>query len=460
MEVSDEEMRNYLMERNIGFNFKTNKSKIPRLNKKKLKQCYDTCINVNNLGDISKLQYDNIPDFDLFNFSFPCTDISIAGKQKGMKDEEGNTTRSGLYVYGIEVIKAKQPKYIMIENVKNLISKKFIHNFNDMINEIESLGYNCYYPTKDDNYTPTCLNAKNYGIPQNRERIFVICVRKDVDNNGFVFPKGFDNGLRLKDILEEEVDEKYYLNKVKNIKVCDSYIQFSNSGKMQNSQAERLYFTNKNCPVLPYHNNGDKSQIIDCNKEEFIEIIHTDKTKNLVNQLIKNNQIQGDITPSDSTIMKPKALDIANCITARYDAGIQNKQSIGVVIVENVNNRTSNELLQTGELKGGKRDNVIESCKRVYDSNNISPTINTYGGGNTEAKIYNYNIDNMVNSFTVRKLTPKECWRLMGFRDECIDRAIRAGISNSQLYKQAGNSIVVNVEYYIFKELFKQYILK
>ena len=71
-------------------------------------------------------------------------------------------------------------------------------------------------------------------------------------------------------------------------------------------------------------------------------------------------------------------------------------------------------------------------------------------------KICNYNIDNMVNSFTVRKLTPKECWRLMGFRDECIDRAIRAGISNSQLYKQAGNSIVVNVLEKILNNLFKE----
>ena len=99
----------------------------------------------------------------------------------------------------------------MIENVKGLIQKKFINDFHDIVNEIESLDYNCYYPKKD-NGQPTCLNAKDYGIPQNRERIFVICIRKDVDNGGFNFPQGFDNGIRLKDLLEDKVDDKYYLS--------------------------------------------------------------------------------------------------------------------------------------------------------------------------------------------------------------------------------------------------------
>ena len=131
----------------------------------------------NNLGDIGKLDYSNIPDFDLFNFSFPCQNISVAGKQEGMKKEDGSITNSGLYIYGIEVIKHKKPKYIMIENVKNLIGKKFINDFYKIINQIEDLGYNCYYPTKKDkkgNKKPTCLNAKDFGVPQNRKRVFIM----------------------------------------------------------------------------------------------------------------------------------------------------------------------------------------------------------------------------------------------------------------------------------------------
>ncbi|WP_396349930.1 DNA cytosine methyltransferase [Clostridium tetani] len=92
---SDDEMRKVLMDRNIGYDFKKNKSKIPRLNKNKLKSCFKATMLLNNLGDIGKLDCDNIPDFDLFNFSFPCQNISIAGKQEGMKKEDGSITKSG-----------------------------------------------------------------------------------------------------------------------------------------------------------------------------------------------------------------------------------------------------------------------------------------------------------------------------------------------------------------------------
>src|SRR5574344_769163 len=109
--LRDEEMRKYLIDRNIGYDFTKGKSCIPRLKKDKLQKCYKASVLTNNLGDISKLDYKNIPNFDLFNFSFPCQSVSSAGKQEGFIKEDGTTTRSGLYVYGIEVIKAKKPKY-------------------------------------------------------------------------------------------------------------------------------------------------------------------------------------------------------------------------------------------------------------------------------------------------------------------------------------------------------------
>lgn len=127
---------------------------------------------------------------------------------------------------------------------------------------MNSTGYNNFYQI---------LNAKNYGVPQNRERIFVVSIRKDLEQT-FDFPKGFDNGIRLKDILEDKVDEKYYIN--------------------------------------------------------------TDRAAILISKLEEDGQLNSNKVPCDSTIMKPKALDIANCITARYNAGIQNKQSIGVAVAE------------------------------------------------------------------------------------------------------------------------------
>jgi DNA (cytosine-5)-methyltransferase 1 len=366
--LEDKEMRDYLIERNIGYDFVKGKSCIPRLKKDKLEKCYKASVLTNNLGDISRLNYVDIPDFDLFNMSFPCQSVSNAGKQEGFINEDGTTTRSGLYVYGIEVIKAKKPKYIMIENVKGLIQKKFVSHFTDMVNEIESLGYNCYYPKKE-NGQPTCLNAKNYGIPQNRERIFVICIRKDVDNGLFSFPQGFDNGLRLKDFLEDEVDEKYYLDK-------------------------------------PWHFSTELDEKHDTNEIAQIEGIAYKATRS--------------ITDIDK---------ICRCIDTM--CGGQREPKI-------VCEQRCDEGLRFF------KDNVCGSLR----------TINS-GGDKRIIEVEDNNI-----GFRIRKLTPKECWRLMGFRDEHIERAIALGTSNSQLYKQAGNSIVVDVLYYIFKELFKEYIIE
>lgn len=372
--LRDEEMRKYLMDRNIGYDFTKGKSCIPRLKKDKLEKCYKASVLTNNLGDISKLNYTDIPNFDLFNMSFPCTDVSNAGKQKGFINEDGTTTRSGLYVYGIEVIKAKKPKYIMIENVKGLIQKKFVSNFIDMVDEIESLGYNCYYPKKG-NGQPTCLNAKDYGIPQNRERIFVICIREDIDNGLFGFPKGFDNGLRLKDLLEDKVDEKYYLDK-------------------------------------PWHFSTELDEKHDTNEIAQIEGINYKATRSITDP----ERYCRTIDTMGGGQREPKIID-------------------------------TNEIIKIGDIpKEVLNDN--ERQRRVYSKEGISPTILAR---TDNAKILN---------FRIRKLTPKECWRLMGFRDEHIEKAIALGISDSQLYKQAGNSIVVDVLYYIFKELFKDYIVE
>ena len=132
-------------------------------------------------------------------WGFPCQDISVAGKLKGV--EIG--TRSGLYYEGIRILKETMPKYLIIENVKNLTSKRFKETFDMILKDLEDAGYNNYWRV---------LNAKNFGVPQNRERVFIVSIRKDIDTGTFEFPTEFDNGLRLKDILENEVDEKYFLS--------------------------------------------------------------------------------------------------------------------------------------------------------------------------------------------------------------------------------------------------------
>lgn len=353
---------------------------------------------VNNLGDISKINVDDIPDHDLFTYSFPCQDISVAGKMEGI---EKGQTRSGLLYECERIIEGKKPKYLLLENVKNLVGKKFKPQFDEWLKYLEELGYTNYWKV---------LNAKDYGIPQNRERVFVVSILGT--HEPFRFEEGKDLSLRLKDILEKNVDEKYYIN--------------------------------------------------------------TDRAKQLIEILKKKGDLKADIVPCDSSIYKPKALEVANCITARYDAGIQNKQSIGVAIVERMGGLFDTEKTrrQAGAvwnkeglaptldtMQGGYRQPLITEgkfiCKQRTDEglrffkDNICGTIRTINSGG-DKRVIELN----EYEFRIRKLTPRECFRLMGVGESNIDKIQAAGISNTQQYKLAGNSIVVSVLEGIFRNLF------
>lgn len=152
-----------------------------------------------NFGDISKIDWNNVPDFDLFTYSFPCTDISSAGRQEGLK--EGSGTRSSLLWECRKAIEAKKPKYLLMENVKALVSERFIPYYKKWDTYLRMLGYS--------NFSKV-LNAVDYGVPQNRERIFMISILNAEES--YFFPKAFNLETKLSDILEEEVDEKYYLS--------------------------------------------------------------------------------------------------------------------------------------------------------------------------------------------------------------------------------------------------------
>lgn len=151
-----------------------------------------------NYGDISKIDWSNVPDFDFLTYSFPCTDISTAGQQKGLA--EGSGTRSSLLWKCRKPIEAKRPKYLLMENVKNLVSKKFTSYLKEWLRFLEGQGYS--------NYTKV-LNAKDFGVPQNRERVFMVSILGEAS---FHFPKPFTLEKRLKDVLEKDVDESFYLS--------------------------------------------------------------------------------------------------------------------------------------------------------------------------------------------------------------------------------------------------------
>ncbi len=153
-----------------------------------------------NFGDILKIDWAQVPDFDLFTYSFPCQDISTAGKQKGFI--EGSGSRSSLLWECRRTIEAKRPKFLLMENVKALVQKKFMPEFQRWIDTLVDLGYSSFWQM---------LNAKDFGIPQNRERVFMVSILGEAT---FEFPKPFPLEKRLRDVLEENVDESYYLSDV------------------------------------------------------------------------------------------------------------------------------------------------------------------------------------------------------------------------------------------------------
>ena len=307
---------------------------------------------IKNFGDITKIN--KLPYCDLLTYSFPCQDLSIAGHQKGINKD----TRSGLLLE-VErlLLKAKEngtlPKYLLLENVKNLVGKKFIKDFERWLSFLNSLGYYSNWEV---------LNAKDYGIPQNRERVFVV---SSLENIHYEFPNPVELKSKMKDLLEEKANEKYYL-----------------------SEQCLKYFTD---------------------------------TKN------RNGFIRGEkFNPR-----KSEDCNTAFAITTR--AGSR---------------PTDNFIIQLGNLKNTESFGGNPQTGRVYSPDGISPCLNTMQGGGLEPKIL------QSEDYKIRKLTPLECWRLMGFSDNDYYAAKSVGTSNAQLYKQAGNSIVVTVLEAIFRNLF------
>lgn len=182
-----------------------------------LNKAYLACKLSNNLGDINLIK--SLPYADLWTVSFCCQDLSVQGRLAGMS--EGSGTRSSLLWVQMALLKdsidrGEAPKYIMFENVKNLVSKRFMPDFQRLLDTLDEYGYNAYWEV---------LNAKNCGVPQQRERVFCIAVRKDIELRDFCFPKPLDNDLSINDILEKDVPDNYYINTEKAQRLVNTLIE-------------------------------------------------------------------------------------------------------------------------------------------------------------------------------------------------------------------------------------------
>lgn len=382
-----------------------------------------------NLGDISKVWGRNLPYADLLVWGFPCTDISVAGKQAGIVE---GATRSGLYYEGLRILRETKPKYSIIENVKNLTGKKFKAEFEQMLQDINELGYNNYWKV---------LNAKDYGIPQNRERVFIVSIRKDVDN-GFEFPQGFDNGLRLKDFLEDKVDEKFFLSK----KMFDYAFNI-------NKEAKGIGFSDG---VDKSYINPDVAQTIGCRSAADQRSGTTNYVSNEINGKLSVEDMKNKIAIKEATKLGYAIAGEGDSINIQFPDSETRRGRVGVGVgVANTLETSCNQAVLVSDkpvLVGGVGDinfgKQYRQGNRIYDSEAVAMCLLAQPVGNAGGNSYLYKVD-----YRIRKLTPKECWRLMGFSDEDFQRAADAGVSNSQLYKQAGNSIVVHVMAVILNNL-------
>ena len=157
-------------------------------------------------GDVTKVDTGDVPDFDVCLAGFPCQAFSIAGKRQGFNDGYKGQSRGTLFAEVIRICEAKQPKVIFCENVKGLVTHDRGNTLRVIVGAFEEIGYKVYFEV---------LNSCDFGVPQNRERVFIVCFRQDVDVSGFAFPVGKETGRVIRDVLDDApVDAKYYLSDV------------------------------------------------------------------------------------------------------------------------------------------------------------------------------------------------------------------------------------------------------
>jgi len=357
--------------------------------------------NIKNYGDMCKIKGNELPnEIDILTYSFPCTDLSKAGKQKGLS----SGTRSGLVFEVLRLLKELKeeknlPKVLIMENVPDLLSPKFKSGWHTIYNEIEAMGYKNYV---------SILNAKDYGIPQNRNRVFMVSIPKGYY---YEFPDKTKLVIKLKDLLEDEVDKKYYLS--------EKMLQFLNDETNRNGFIRKKQFR-------PHKIDESDIAFTITTKagsrptDNFIEVFDFRYDEGI------RGRVDNNLSPTITTKAGSKGLSGQPFIKVPQAT----KQGYAIA-----------------EIGDGIYTNRTESKRGVVQKESV-PTLKT--SPNDLAVV----VDDSNRLMAVRRLTPRECWRLMGILDEDFHKAKNAGVSNSQLFKQAGNGIVVNVMEAILKQLF------
>lgn len=397
-------------------------------------QTYNQLHNTNFIPlDITKIKGEDLEIKDTNNYeyiltySYPCQSLSLAGKQDGMT--EGSDTKSSLLwevkrlLNEIVIGGGNLPQVLLMENVTQVHSKKNIEDFKKWINFLESLGYSNYYQD---------LNAKNYGIPQNRDRTFMVSL---LGNYYYEFPKPFKLELRLKDMLEDEVDEKYYLS--------DKMIEY-------------LTGTNQKRGVVQ----KGMSQTIKCNDNDLGVVVLGNylPSGHNVSRIIHSEGIAPTVMENHGTVTAIVVADAQRKRENRQEIKVSDREYANAIttatkdslVAIKVKDKVGNEIPLYTNYK--KLVETVEKNEMPADEVKHMDLYNrnlTDNCGTLNDPCHNNN--RLWDGLRIRKLTPRECFRLMGIKDESFDKI--KNLSNTQAYKQAGNGIVVNVLMEIFKKL-------
>lgn len=454
--MSKDEMIDYLYSKGISSNYNEpiTKNQISRLNEKQLKTIIENIEITHNLVNIQQVKGQDLEIIEkeqyeyILTYSFPCQDLSLAGKGKGMAD---TSTRSGM-LWEVERIlnELKElnqlPQVLLMENVPQVHGSDNVEHFNKWQFALERLGYKSYFQD---------LIATDYGIPQTRNRCFMISILGDYS---YSFPKPIPLKLKLKDLLEENVDEKYYLS--------DKMIEFftkNEEKQKENRNGFRFNVSDGNVIAKTITTRAgtrmDDNFIYNKSLKETLEKNKIEQDISFVdsyNKKIRDDGLSSTITTrindSNNTFIAIKnatkkgyleatdgdELDISSRM--KHHRGTVQKDKIQTLTTSGGNDRG----VCIGTYQYSKSDNFMKGKDRLQLGKEVSDTLQTTP---KEGICY--------NNLRIRKLTPLECFRLMGVKDEDYYKVAK-NQSNSSLYHLAGDSIVVDVLMSIFKVMIEQ----
>ena len=397
-----------------NYNSPMTKKQIQRLNDGNLRKIYNNIFATHNLVNIQQIKGEDlcVEDTDKFTYlltySFPCQDLSLAGNGKGMSD---TTTRSGL-LWEVERVLTEcknKPQVLLMENVPQVHGTDNVEDFNKWQLRLEEMGYKNYWQD---------LIATDYGIPQTRNRCFMVSILGDYN---YTFPKPIPLKLKLKDMLEDNVDEKYYLSD----KMIECLQSESDNSKFPRKERffQTLKTTNEKGIAATLCTTGGTRPT-----DNYIINKHLRETFEQREEPIKDGSY------IDSYNRKIRDDDLASTLSTRVNSS--NDTYIAI--------KTANK---KGYIEANEGDGVDISSRMQYHRGTVqkgkTQTITTMGGENNGV---------VLKDLKIRKLTPKECFRLMGVKDEDFDK-VKKKQSDSSLYHLAGDSIVVNVLIAIFREM-------